>query len=66
MAIQELQRVMEPLARAATALPPTAFRADPLVAITAFGRYLPQLLQVTAVCLNGPELWPGPMVTLEP
>ena len=20
----------------------------------------------TAVCLNGPELWPGPMVTLEP
>lgn len=42
---QELQRVMEPLARAATALPPAAFRADPFVALTAFGRYLPQLLQ---------------------
>ena len=45
--------MMEPLAKAATALPPTAFRADPLVAITAFGRYLPQLLQVQLSDLMG-------------
>ena len=51
---QELQRVMEPLARAATALPPTAFRADPLVAVTAFGRYFPQLLQVWLSALTVP------------
>lgn len=38
--------MMRPLAKAATLLPPTAFRADPLVAFTAFGRYIPYLLQV--------------------
>jgi hypothetical protein len=37
---------MQPLAAAATALPPAALRADPAVAVTAFARYLPQLLQV--------------------
>lgn len=37
---------MQPLAAAATALPPAALRADPFVAVTAFARYLPQLLQV--------------------
>ena len=44
--LQELQRVMRPLAQAATALPPVAMRADPFVAVTALGRYLPQMLQV--------------------
>ena len=43
---------MEPLAKAATLLPPAAFRADPLVALTAFGRYIPQLLQV---CKGSPS-----------
>ncbi len=43
---QELQRVMKPLAAAATALPPAALRADPAVAVT-IARYLPQLLQVS-------------------
>ncbi|BDA51137.1 Prolycopene isomerase, chloroplastic [Coccomyxa sp. Obi] len=42
---RELQRVMQPLAAAATAVPPAALRADPAVAFTAFARYLPQLLQ---------------------
>jgi hypothetical protein len=37
---------MKPLAKAATLLPPTAFRADPAVALTAFARYLPHLVQV--------------------
>ena len=46
LGVQELQRVMKPLAKAATLLPPAAFRADPLVALTAFGRYIPYLLQV--------------------
>ncbi|EIE19833.1 FAD/NAD(P)-binding domain-containing protein [Coccomyxa subellipsoidea C-169] len=41
---RELQRVMKPLAAAATALPPAALRADPAVAVT-IARYLPQLLQ---------------------
>ena len=40
----ELQRMMEPLAKAASALPPTAIRLDPGVAVTALGRYLPHLL----------------------
>ena len=40
----ELQRMMEPLAKAAGALPPTAIRLDPGVAVTALGRYLPHLL----------------------
>ena len=37
---------MKPLGKAATLLPPAAFRADPLVAFTAFARYIPYLLQV--------------------
>lgn len=36
---------MKPLAKAATALPPMAIRADPFVAITALARYLPTLIQ---------------------
>lgn len=35
---------MRPLAKAATMLPPTAFRFDPGAAITVFARYLPQIL----------------------
>ena len=50
--LQELQRVMKPLAKAATLLPPAAFRADPLVALTAFARYIPQLLQVLSLHLS--------------
>ncbi|CAL5229088.1 g12346 [Coccomyxa viridis] len=42
---RELQKVMKPLGKAATLLPPAAFRADPLVAFTAFARYIPYLLQ---------------------
>lgn len=38
---------MKPLGKAATLLPPAAFRADPLVALTAFARYIPHLLQVS-------------------
>ena len=52
---QELQRVMKPLARAATLLPPAALRADPGVALTAFARYAPALLTVAPilrVCLG--------------
>ena len=37
---------MQPLAAAATALPSLALRADPAAAVTAFARYLPQLLKV--------------------
>lgn len=44
---------MQPLAAAATALPPAALRADLAVAVTAFARYLPQLLQV----LNYAQAW---------
>jgi len=44
--VQKLQEVMRPLAKAATLLPPAAFRADPLVALTAFARYIPYLVQV--------------------
>jgi hypothetical protein len=43
---------MRPLAKAATLLPPTAFRADLLVALTAFGRYIPYLLQVHPKALS--------------
>jgi len=39
-----LQEIMRPLAKAATMLPPTAFRFDPGAAITVFARYLPQIL----------------------
>lgn len=39
----KLQRLMEPLAKAATAVPPIAIRADPGVALTAIARYLPRL-----------------------
>ncbi|DBA66807.1 hypothetical protein WJX79_001706 [Trebouxia sp. C0005] len=39
----KLQRLMEPLAKAATAVPPIAIRADPGVALTAVARYLPRL-----------------------
>lgn len=35
---------MRPLAKAATMLPPTAFRFDPGAAVTVFARYLPQIL----------------------
>ena len=49
--LQELQRVMKPLAKAATLLPPAAFRGDPLVALTAFARYIPHLLQVPSLCV---------------
>ena len=45
-ALQALQKVMEPLSRAATMLPPAAIRADPSVALTALGRFLPSLAQV--------------------
>lgn len=43
---QELQRVMKPLAQAASVMPPMAFRADPFVLATTLGRYFPYLLQV--------------------
>lgn len=33
-----LQEVMAPLARAATVIPPAAFRMDPAAALTAVGR----------------------------
>ena len=39
----KLQKLMEPLAKAATAVPPIAIRADPGVALTAIARYLPRL-----------------------
>jgi hypothetical protein len=35
---------MRPLAKAATMLPPTAFRFDPGAAITVLARYLPQIV----------------------
>lgn len=40
----KLQKLMRPLAKAATAVPPIAIRADPGVAVTAVARYLPRLL----------------------
>ena len=40
----KLQKMMRPLAKAATAVPPIAIRADPGVALTAVARYLPKLL----------------------
>jgi hypothetical protein len=45
---QELQRVMKPLAEAASLMPPMAFRADPFVLATTLGRYFPYLLQVAS------------------
>ncbi|KAK9810598.1 hypothetical protein WJX73_003386 [Symbiochloris irregularis] len=53
---KELQKVMKPLAKAATALPPMAMRADPFVAVTALARYAPQLLSTgpAALKLLGP------------
>ena len=39
-----LQEAMRPLAKAATMLPPTAFRFDPGAAITVLARYLPQIV----------------------
>jgi phytoene dehydrogenase-like protein len=41
---KHLQEFMRPLAKAATMLPPTAFRFDPGAAVTVFARYLPQIL----------------------
>ena len=40
----KLQKLMRPLAKAATAVPPIAIRADLGVALTAVARYLPRLL----------------------
>ena len=51
-ASQDLQRVMEPLAKAAAVLPPAALRADPAVAVT-IARYLPRLLQVLMMKYQG-------------
>eukprot|EP00884_Botryococcus_braunii_P015725 jgi/Botrbrau1/2836/Bobra.0125s0043.1 len=53
---QELQRVMKPLAEAASLMPPMAFRADPFVLATTLGRYFPYLLQsgLDALKLVGP------------
>lgn len=47
---------MRPLAAAATALPPVAFRQDAGAAITALLRYAPQLLSggTAALQLTGP------------
>jgi hypothetical protein len=47
---------MRPLAKAATLMPPVAFRYDPGVLISAFGRYLPSLLSggADAARLTGP------------
>jgi hypothetical protein len=39
-----MQEAMRPLAKAATMLPPTAFRFDPGAAITVLARYLPQIV----------------------
>lgn len=52
----KLQKLMEPLAKAATAVPPIAIRADPGVALTAVARYLPRLLSggPSALKLTGP------------
>ena len=52
----KLQKLMKPLAKAATAVPPIAIRADPGVALTAVARYLPSLLSggPTALKLTGP------------
>ncbi|KIY99783.1 hypothetical protein MNEG_8176 [Monoraphidium neglectum] len=51
-----LQAVMKPLAKAATLLPPVAFRYDPGVLVSAIGRYLPKLLTggPDALKLTGP------------
>ncbi|KAL3135547.1 hypothetical protein ABBQ38_006025 [Trebouxia sp. C0009 RCD-2024] len=52
----KLQELMRPLAKAATAVPPIAIRADPGVALTAVARYLPKLLSggTNALKLIGP------------
>ena len=52
----KLQELMRPLAKAATAVPPIAIRADPGVALTAVARYLPKLLSggTDALKLIGP------------
>lgn len=52
----KLQKLMEPLAKAATAVPPIAIRADPGVALTAVARYLPRLFSggTDALKLIGP------------
>lgn len=52
----KLQKLMEPLAKAATAVPPIAIRADPGVALTAVARYLPRLFSggPSALKLTGP------------
>jgi hypothetical protein len=42
--IHAMQEAMRPLAKAATMLPPTAFRFDPGAAITVLARYLPQIV----------------------
>jgi hypothetical protein len=42
--INAMQEAMRPLAKAATMLPPTAFRFDPGAAITVLARYLPQIV----------------------
>ena len=42
--INMMQEAMRPLAKAATMLPPTAFRFDPGAAITVLARYLPQIV----------------------
>lgn len=51
-----LQEVMKPLAKAATVIPPVAFRYDPGVVVSALGRYLPQLVSggPDALKLTGP------------
>ncbi|PNW72273.1 hypothetical protein CHLRE_16g674950v5 [Chlamydomonas reinhardtii] len=51
-----LQEVMRPLAKAATMIPPAAFRYDPGALVTAIGRYLPSLLESgpNAAKLSGP------------
>ena len=57
----KLQKLMEPLAKAATAVPPIAIRADPGVALTAVARYLPRLFSggPSALKLTGPfsKVW---------
>lgn len=52
----KLQELMRPLAKAATAVPPIAIRADPGVALTAVARYLPKLFSggTDALKLIGP------------
>ena len=53
---QALLAAMQPYSKAASALPPLAFRFDPAVAVTALARYGPQLLTTgpAALKLTGP------------